>query len=324
MGSWAVATLPLNQLLSSPSVFSRESMTVCYRTCHVKHGKFQKSGIFCNCNGKKSSKAMVRAVDWRRTSSPSRVGVWEDPDDGSESEYDEEGQEGKENDLDFESDWEEEKGSTVGTIDDRQKAIVYEDELAKEIYQLLEPEERVILEQNPAPNLKKISTEKWAALHTLALSGQIHHLDQLLENGASIDSVDKDGRTALHVSVIGKREAVISHLLRKGANPHVKDKDGVTPLHYAAQVGALQTVKLLIKSNVDVNTSDNEGWTPLHVAMQSRSRDITKVLLLNGADKTRKNKDGKTPLDLCLAYGKDFKSYDLANLLKLVPANRNL
>lgn len=33
--------------------------------------------------------------------------------------------------------------------------------------------------------------------------------------------------------------------------------------------------------------------------------------------------DGKTPLDLSLCYGKDFKSYELAKLLKLVPANRD-
>ncbi|KAG5584120.1 hypothetical protein H5410_044554 [Solanum commersonii] len=34
--------------------------------------------------------------------------------------------------------------------------------------------------------------------------------------------------------------------------------------------------------------------------------------------------DGKTHLDISLCYGKDFKSYDLAKLLKLVPANREL
>ena len=33
---------------------------------------------------------------------------------------------------------------------------------------------------------------------------------------------------------------------------------------------------------------------------------------------------GKTPLDLSLCFGRDFNSYDLAKLLKLVPANRGV
>ncbi|KAK9699434.1 hypothetical protein RND81_08G173200 [Saponaria officinalis] len=326
MGSWATSTLPLQHLPLLPSNVSRDSMSDCScMTFYVKSCKFPRKGILSSCIHRKCSKAiLLRAVGRKQNSSRSPVGVWENPDDGSESDYDEDGQEAEESDGVFESDWEEEISPVVGTIGDKQKAIKCEDELAKEIELLLEPEERAILDQNPAPNLEKISTEKWCALHTLALAGQIHFLDQLLESGVSIDSVDKDGRTALHVSVIGKKEAVISHLLRKGANPHVKDKDDVTPLHYAVQVSALQTVKLLIKYNVDVNMPDNEGWTPLHIAMQTRNRDIAKVLLVNGADKDRKNKDGNTPLDLSLAYGKEFKSYDLAKLLKIVPANRGL
>ncbi|XVF16482.1 hypothetical protein REPUB_Repub10bG0034900 [Reevesia pubescens] len=154
---------------------------------------------------------------------------------------------------------------------------------------------------------------KWKPLQTLALSLQIPFMDKLLEDGLDIDEVDK--------VIIGKKEAVISHLLRKGASPHVKDKDGATPLHYAVHVGAMQTVKLLLNYNVDVNVADRDGWTPLHIAVQSRNRDIAKVLLINGADKTRKNKDGKTALDLSLCYGKDFKSYDLAKLLKILPAD---
>ncbi|XP_054783257.1 ankyrin repeat domain-containing protein EMB506, chloroplastic isoform X2 [Prosopis cineraria] len=193
--------------------------------------------------------------------------------------------------------------------------------LKKEVEQLLEPEERAVLQQNVTPNLRKISTEKWSPLHTLALSTQIRCMDQLLESGVDIDLKNKEGLTALHTAIIGKKEAVISHLLRKGASPHVKDKDGATPLHYAVQVGAKQTVKLLIKYKVDVNVADHEGWTPLHVAIQSRNRDIAKILLVNGADKTRRNKDGKTALDLSLCYGKNFKSYDLGKLLKVVPAD---
>ncbi|OAY79165.1 Ankyrin repeat domain-containing protein EMB506, chloroplastic [Ananas comosus] len=255
------------------------------------------------------------------------AGVWEDPDDGYGSEYEERGGLEEEDDDDVEEEEDgggEARGAKPSLLGIAKSPIAqFDEELVKEVELLLTPEEKAILDQNEAPNLSKISTLKWHPLHSFALAGQIPFMDKLLETGTCIDSFDKDGFTPLHKAVIGKKEAVISHLLRKGANPHVRDRDGATPLHYAVQVGAMQTVKLLIKYKVDVNVADNEGWTPLHVAIQSRSRDIAKVLLVNGADKSRRNKDGKTPLDLSLCYGKDFKSYDLAKLLKLVPANRD-
>ncbi|OIT30895.1 PREDICTED: ankyrin repeat domain-containing protein EMB506, chloroplastic [Nicotiana attenuata] len=261
-----------------------------------------------------------------------KASFWEDPDDGSDSEDEEEEQEEEENemeeeeeDMDVESKWDYgAENKTTANSTNGLSSSNSEEEFMKEVEQLLSPEERAILYRNQTPELDKISTEKWNPLHTFALAGQIRFMDKLLEEGLDIDVVDKEGRTALHHAVFGKKEAVISHLLRKDANPQVRDLDGVTPLHYAVQVGAMQTVKLLIKYKVDVNVADNEGWTPLHVAMQSRNRDIAKILLVNGADKYRKNKDGNTPLDLSLCYGKDFKSYDLAKLLKLVPANREL
>ncbi|KAG1364051.1 ankyrin repeat domain-containing protein EMB506, chloroplastic [Cocos nucifera] len=245
-------------------------------------------------------------------------GLWEDPDDGYGSDYEEMDREEEERGVEGEA-----KPSYFGNNAIKSTTSEYEEELVKEVEMLLEPEEKAILQENEVPDLSKISTTKWNPFHNLALSGQIPFMDKLLELGIDIDSVDKDGFTALHKAVIGKKEAVISHLLRKGANPHIRDRDGATSLHYAVQLGAMQTVKLLIKYKVDVNVADNDGWTPLHVAIQSRSRDIAKVLLVNGADKTRRNKDGKTPLDLSLCYGRDFKSYELAKLLKLVPANRD-
>lgn len=273
----------------------------------------------------------TKVSDYRRNRNQ---GFWEEPDDGNGSEYDEEEEEGDdvENDLDFESDWEEEEErvSSASASDKPYFSVKssilpeLDEELVKEIEQLLEPEERAILLENVAPNVAKISTEKWSAFHSLALAGQIPHMDILLGNGLNIDTIDKNGQTALHTAIMGKKEAVIAHLLRKGANPHVRDRDGASPLHYAVQVGALQTVKLLFKYDVNLNTEDNEGWTPLHIAVQTRNRHIVKVLLVNGADKNRRNKDGKTPLDLALCYGKDFKSYDLAKLLKVLPVYSDL
>nr|GMD26090.1 ankyrin repeat domain-containing protein EMB506, chloroplastic [Ipomoea batatas] len=250
-----------------------------------------------------------------------RAALWEDPDNDSESDYEyeeeDEGEEGEESCSDLEA------GRDSSMLENSINGISdsnYEEELVKEVELLLGPEERATLQQNGTPLMDRILTEKWNPIHTLALAGQMQFMDQLLGNGLNVDMVDKDGRTALHYAVIGKREAVISHLLRKGANPQARDLDGATPLHYAVQVGAMQTVKLLIKCNVDVNIADNEGWTALHVAVQSRNRNIVKVLLVNGADKSRRNKDGNTALDLSLCYGKDFKSYYLAKLVKLVPA----
>lgn len=267
--------------------------------------------------------AKTREVLVRATFSANLNELWENPNQVSDSEDEDEEAEAEENDLDYESDWEADKGTVrISNRIAELSANNYEEDLMKEVEQLLEPEEIAILHHNKTPDLKKISSSKWNPLHTLALAGQIPYMDLLLKEGLGIDLVDKDGLTALHQAIIGKKEAVISHLLRKGANLHARDLDGATPLHYAVQVGAVQTVKLLIKHKVDVNVTDNEGWTPLHVAIQSRNRDIAKLLLVNGADKNITNKDGKTALDLSICYGKDFKSYDLAKLVKLVPYNR--
>ncbi|CAN8273036.1 unnamed protein product [Cochlearia groenlandica] len=316
MVSWVLSIRPQSCLLSRHPV--TDSINCKSKLVNCRSSSLRRS-LSVSVNRQSSSQTRTFSEANRRTPSVhSKNELWEEPDDGSYSdEEDEDDVDGVGNDLDFESDWdeEEEEGSRAQklTIDN------YDEELAKEVEQLLDPEERAILLQNEKPNLKMIQTKKWKPLQTLALSMQIQCMDNLIVNGLDIDDVDKDSQTALHKAVIGKKEAVISHLLRKGANPHVKDRDGASPLHYAVQVGALQTVKLLvIKYNVDVNVSDNEGWTPLHIAVQSRNRDITKILLTNGADRTRRTNDGKLALDMALCFGRDFKSYDLVKLLKIM------
>ncbi|XP_022774428.1 ankyrin repeat domain-containing protein EMB506, chloroplastic-like [Durio zibethinus] len=315
VSSWIIATrFPLMGHLQFSPVVSTPLPTLSFqaRDKSVKLGS--SGGSFPRlCVGNSSSST---------ASLNTHQGIWEDPDDGSGSEYEEEEEE-EEEEMEENDESGFQEGNDVGIID-KYARNQYEEDLVKEVEQLLGPEEKAILQQNASPNLRKISTAKWKPLQTLALSLQIPFMDKLLEDGLNIDEVDKDGHTALHKAIMGKKEAVISHLLRKGASPHVKDKDGATPLHYAVHVGAMQTVKLLLKYNADVNVDDRDGWTPLHIAVQSRNRDIAKVLLINGADKTRKNKDGKTALDLSLCYGRDFKSYDLAKLLKILPADRYL
>ncbi|KAG4923472.1 hypothetical protein JHK87_049012 [Glycine soja] len=359
MGSWATSSVLANQFIpwsttNSESAIDSKLGVVFYKM-YRNTNKRQLSLAFAWDNCKVRSIGAIKSYKDVSYFQTELVGTWEEPDTGSDSEGDdEEYEEVEDENFGFESgSGEEGMKTSVVTDVNITSGDNYEELIKKEIEQLLEPGERAILKQNVTPNLEKISTAKWSPLHTLVLSMQMSCVDKLLENGVDIDLPDKvglfisgiqvcqfmhsifawtkiaflikqEGLTALHKAIIGKKEAVISHLLRRGASPHVMDKDGATPLHYAVQVGAKMTVKLLIKYKVDVNVEDNEGWTPLHVAIQSRNRDIAKILLVNGADKTRKNKDGKTALDLSLCYGKDFKSYDLAKLLKTVPADSDL
>ncbi|KAK4603786.1 hypothetical protein RGQ29_012338 [Quercus rubra] len=315
MVSWATSKFLSNQFIPISAVVTAAAVPCSSCSTNFLKVCSPRSGMYGLSVAESHSRVRAYAVNSNQASSMQiRPGTWEDPDNGSGSEYDED-DEGEENDWGHESDWEEEIDASATNNVDKSTINTYEEDLVKEVEQLLGPEERAILQQNVKPNLGKISTAKWSPLHTLALSGQIPFMDKLLENGLDIDTVDRDGLTALHKAIIGKKEAVISHLLRKGADPHVKARDGATPLHYAVHVGAIQTVKLLIKYK--------EGWTPLHVAIQSRNRFIAKVLLVNGADKNRRTKDGRTPMDLNFCYGKDFKSFDLAKLLKIMPANRD-
>lgn len=204
--------------------------------------------------------------------------------------------------------------------DNKARMAEENEQLIKEVEKLLEPEEKAILQKNEVPDFTKLTSPKWIPFHTLATTGQILLIDDVLKHGFDVNAANKDGLTAIHKAVLCKREAVVSRLLKRGADPHVRDKDGATLLHYAVLVAAIQTLKLLIKHGVDVNLADNEGWTPLHLAVQSRTRDVAKILLVNGADKTMKNKDGNTPFDVAISLGKGFKTYEITKLLKLVPA----
>lgn len=127
------------------------------------------------------------------TSLNTHQGIWEDPDDGSGSEYDDEDDDDDEKEEVEQNDGSDfQQGNRVGVVDNH-TMNQYEEDLVKEVEQLLGPEEKAILQQNASPNLRRISTDKWKPLQTLALSLQIHSMDKLLEDGLNIDEVDKTG-----------------------------------------------------------------------------------------------------------------------------------
>ncbi|MCO5591466.1 hypothetical protein L7F22_045449 [Adiantum nelumboides] len=184
-----------------------------------------------------------------------------------------------------------------------------------ELDRLFSEDEMACLKRG-APDLTKISNEKWPPLQVLAAAGQFFFLDEYLKSELDLNAVDEDGYTPIHRAILGRKETAVSQLLRAGANPFILDKDGASFLHYSAQTDSLNLVRLFVKYGVDINHPDQDGWTALHVAVITARDDVVRHLLFNGADKHRENKDGRTPFDLCLAVGKGYRTFAVAKSLK--------
>lgn len=96
----------------------------------------------------------------------------------------------------------------------------------------------------------------------------------LLDAGAQINQVNKQGQTALHIAVLNSTDIAIL-LLDNGADVNAKDKSGRIPLHYAAaKNGKLETVKLLLSRGADINAAFGLGVTPLLTAQVSGNEPV--------------------------------------------------
>lgn len=87
----------------------------------------RKGSVGLSVSEKKLTKVKNCAVESKQEALlQTRMGNWEDPDDGSASECDDEDEDEQmeDNDLDFESDWEEERGNKSATTNKYEEDLV--------------------------------------------------------------------------------------------------------------------------------------------------------------------------------------------------------
>ena len=101
-------------------------------------------------------------------------------------------------------------------------------------------------------------------LHLASIAGKRRVVKLLLKNGALVDAVDQDGRTALHHAVAWVNVRTARTLIKFKANVNAQATSGHAPLALAAHKGCSELVQLLLERNADPDVFDAHGRRALH------------------------------------------------------------
>jgi ankyrin repeat protein len=122
-------------------------------------------------------------------------------------------------------------------------------------------------------------------------------LQRLLDDGANVNAMNKDGSTPLRIAVSEGHEVVVSQLLARGAAVDAAKDGNYTPLWLAVQQGHEVIVKQLLNAGACANVVyDYEDHTPLLLAVINGHTAIFKQLLKAGAQIDLRDSEGRTAL----------------------------
>ncbi len=164
---------------------------------------------------------------------------------------------------------------------------------------------RLLLAQGAAVNAPNPAGD--TPLMVCARLGSVEVARALLEAGAEVDRVNRQGRTAVHAAVPNSDgAAVLRLLLDRGADGGRPDADGTTPLMEAAQWGRLPALQALLAHAGPDGLARRDRWrqTALKRSLSNVAAQtpVARLLLAAGADPVAGG-GGKTDLEWAWEMG---------------------
>lgn len=111
-----------------------------------------------------------------------------------------------------------------------------------------------------------------------ANDGDLPAVQTFLSQGADVNAMDDNGKTALIAAAFKNHTEVVNFLLENGADVNAKNNSGKTALIVAAFKGYTDVVKLLLEKGADTNVKANNGDTALTVAEKNGHIEIVHLL----------------------------------------------
>ena len=158
-------------------------------------------------------------------------------------------------------------------------------------------------------DIEGINTDGRTALHEAVLEGHVDALKLLMHAGANIDTpLASSSMTALHVACYTINCAMVAQVLSHGPSLEAR-ADGLTPLLAAVSTGDAEIVRLLLDAGAEVAAPSlghvGSGESALHIAVAYYKPLLLPLLLQHGADvdAASRSAPGRTALHVAAQYG---------------------
>jgi ankyrin repeat protein len=166
----------------------------------------------------------------------------------------------------------------------------------------------------PELELENFWDEQGEKLLDAVLDCNLKPVAEILDDGANINYVNSEGKTALSIAIYGLNEKgmtrqmrrglreIADYLLRRGADVNVLGCDP-TPLGWAACAGEIFLVRALIKRGADIEARLGGRTTALLTAIAEKREDCAIALIKAEANLHTRTTGGQTALHLAAAMG---------------------
>ena len=144
-------------------------------------------------------------------------------------------------------------------------------------------------------DIDTVNKDGWAPLDSACEYGTLDVVKMLVEAGTGLRDTIDEGRTCLHIAACFGQTETVRYLV---GLPFVdmNHRDGInrTALGLAVDEEHTDIVQVLMDAGADIDTQNNEGWSPLHSACGSGALDVVKMLVRAGAKVSATNDEGET------------------------------
>ncbi len=140
-------------------------------------------------------------------------------------------------------------------------------------------------------------------LHVACFIGALASARELVKKGAEVNAVDERGHSCLHKACYNGNERIVQFLLQNGAHLNAVDKSKRSSLHVAALLGKAKALAALLEAGLELDLRDSNSFTALHCAASANQVQSLQALLAHKADIAAKDWAGRSALHLAASIG---------------------